>query len=344
MNRENLYLRSFLTTDGFSEFIEGLGGNPLALMQEAGLDTAPSRGRIQFASWNAMCRYFELASEDLNEPYLGLKWAYAQPKDYSNSGPTLFLGSIASNLRHSVDMIIEYQKIHTNGVLYSYEEDMVAKEVTCVVSIHPHSVSCRQFCEQILAGIAVMRQRYLPELRFNQVTFQHSAPNDLNLYEKIFECPIKFNAERNTITFDQSNMEMTKSNDLKTNILMPIVRHYFNWQINKHPHIKKSTKGMIVEILPSILGVNRSDIINIAEILNLHPKKLQRILQYEGTSYSDVLDDVRKGLAERLLVDSDISIDRIAKMLDYSSDRAFTAAMKRWFGMSAITYRHEFKR
>ena len=70
MKRENLYLRSFLTTDGFSEFIEGLGGNPLALMQEAGLDTAPSRGRIQFASWNAMCRYFELASEDLNEPYL----------------------------------------------------------------------------------------------------------------------------------------------------------------------------------------------------------------------------------------------------------------------------------
>ena len=99
-----------------------------------------------------------------------------------------------------------------------------------------------------------------------------------------------------------------------------------------------------MEILPSILGINRSDIINIAEILNLHPKKLQRILQYEGTSYSDVLDDVRKGLAERLLVDTDISIDRIAKMLDYSSDRAFTAAMKRWFGMSAITYRHGFKR
>ena len=77
--------------------------------------------------------------------------------------------------------------------------------------------------------------------------------------------------------------------------------------------------------------------------MNMHPKKLQRLLADEGASFAKILDDVRRSIASRLLRDTDIPILRVAKMLDYSSDRAFATAFKRWFGIAPSTYREQIR-
>ena len=107
----------------------------------------------------------------------------------------------------------------------------------------------------------------------------------------------------------------------------------------KHPKATQTISMLVGEAIPGILGVKGSDFEHVSRALNLHPKKLQRLLKEEGTSYSAILDEVRQNIAARLLTESDISVGRIAKMLDYSSDRPFTTATKRWFGMSATDYR-----
>jgi len=338
MKREGLYVRSTLESDGFDLFISGLGGNPITLMQEAGLSTTPPKGKIHFASWAAMTRYFELAAMQLNEPYLGLKWAFAQPKDYRNSGPTLFLGNIASDMRQFLDLAISYQKIHTNGVKYSYEENADKNELTAVISIHPLSPPCRQFTEQIMAGMAIMGGRYIENFKLKRVTFQYSQPSDMHLYHEVFKCPIEFDADRHTVVLDCDYMD-TKRQQLTTKIFIPAVKKYLNWKINNQPHAKQSLAITVAEILPAILGTRNSDVAMVAKQLNMHPKKLQRLLKDEQTSYSEVLDETRKNLADRLLAESNISIIRIATMLDYVSDRPFTLATKRWFGMTPTQYR-----
>jgi len=40
----------------------------------------------------------------------------------------------------------------------------------------------------------------------------------------------------------------------------------------------------VIQTLPTILGVRSSDIKTVAEVLDLHPKKLQRLLSDEGTA------------------------------------------------------------
>jgi len=64
---------------------------------------------------------------------------------------------------------------------------------------------------------------------------------------------------------------------------------------------------------------------DVANILDVSPKKLQRLLHEEGTKYSDILRDVRKGMAKRLrlLFESDMSIAHLAVSIDYSSTEAF---------------------
>ena len=71
----------------------------------------------------------------------------------------------------------------------------------------------------------------------------------------------------------------------------------------------------------------------------MSPKKLQSLLHDEGTSYSAVLDGVRKNLACRLLKESDMTIMHIAQLLDYSNDKTFIAAFKRWFDVPPGQFR-----
>lgn len=342
MKREDLYMRSFRGDDGFNEFVSDLGGNPVAITKAAGLAPSLPKGLINFESFSGVCRLFEEAAAQTGEPYFGLKWAFHQPSDFRFSGPNVLLISMADDARQWLDMAIDYQKIHSNGMAYNYEEDIVANTLTGVVSVHPFAPPCRQMVEQAVAGIALLCRRFISDFQLKSVTFQHSAPEDMSLYDKAFQCPVIFNADRITIEADHHYVELKKTS-LLTKIVTPIVKKYMEWELSKHPKAKQSISMMVAETLPGILGVQGSDIQNVANVLFLHPKKLQRLLKEEGNSYSNILDEVRRHITTRLLIESDISITRLAKMLDYSSDRSFAVASKRWFGMPASKYRQSLR-
>ena len=342
MKREDLYMRSFRGEDGFNEFVSSLGGNPALITKTAGLTPSLPKGLINFESFAGACRLFEEAAAQTNEPYFGLKWAFHQPKDFRFSGPNILLLSMSNNAREWIDMAIDYQKIHSNGMSFRYEEDLATNTVTGIITVHPLAPPCRQMVEQLLGGIALLGRQFIPDFKLNLVTFQHSPPQNMDLYEEVFQCPVIFNADRITVVADHHYLGLQKTS-VVTKMVTPLVKKYLNWQLAKHPKAKQSISMMVAGVIPVILGVKGSDIQQAAQALNIHPKKLQRLLKEEGTSYSQILDDVRRNIAARILAESDISIIRLAKMLDYSSDRPFTTASKRWFGMPASEYRQRLR-
>lgn len=343
MKREGLYTRGHPQHDGTYDFIKSLGGNPYSIAQKAGLNDTPSKAFINYMPWENLCNFFEISAKDLNEADFGLKWAHHIPEDLRNTGPTLFLASKASNIRHLIAMLLDYLSIHTNGVTFAMEENLDAGSVTGVFTIHPHSPPCRQYCEHILAMVTVMGRRHIPNFKIDAVSFQYSEPDDLTWYTKLFQCPVQFNADRNTITADRTYLGDGEMNTI-IKLITPILKTYLNWRVAKHPYGSKSITQLVTEVLPSIIGTQNSDIQSVAASLQFHPKKLQRLLADEGTNYSDVLNETRRNIAERLLGETDISIQRIAKMLDYTNDRALTAAAKRWFEMTPSKYRNFIRR
>ncbi len=342
MKREDLYIRSFRGEDGFNEFVTSLGGDPVAVTKASGLSPSLPKGLINYESFARICRLYEEAAKQTGEPYFGLKWALSQPTDFRFNGPIVFLLTKATDVRHWMDMAISYQTLHINGVTYRYEADKAADSVTNIISVHPLAPPCRQMVELLLAGYALMGYQFIPDCKFKRATFQHSAPEDMALYEKIFKCPVIFNANQTTLVSEYSYIEV-KNTDLMTRIASPFIKKYMDWRIVKHPIAKQTISMLVIETIPTILGVQGSNIQHVARALDLHSKKLQRLLKEEGTSYTTILDEVRQNIAARLLAESDISIARLAKMLDYSSDRAFTTASKRWFGMPASEYRQVLK-
>ncbi len=77
----------------------------------------------------------------------------------------------------------------------------------------------------------------------------------------------------------------------------------------------------------------------VARELKIRPRTLQRRLNEEGSSFSELLDEVRRTLATSLLEDRSLGIHEIAFLLGYSEPSAFYRAFRRWQQVSPSAFR-----
>jgi AraC-like DNA-binding protein len=77
----------------------------------------------------------------------------------------------------------------------------------------------------------------------------------------------------------------------------------------------------------------------VADDLHVSPRTLQRRLSEEGTSFSDLLEELRRGMATLLLNRNDLAIHEVAFLLGYSEPSAFYRAFRRWQQTSPQAFR-----
>lgn len=78
-----------------------------------------------------------------------------------------------------------------------------------------------------------------------------------------------------------------------------------------------------------------------ASWLDVNPKKLQRLLSYEDTSFSEQIDGFRSKRLKKLLMMTGDPLNIIAYKLGYSSTESLNAASKRWYNASPRKLRHQ---
>ena len=76
-----------------------------------------------------------------------------------------------------------------------------------------------------------------------------------------------------------------------------------------------------------------------ALLLGTSQRSLQRQLAAAGTTYSEVLEGVRRDIAIELVRDTELRMGDITKELGYSDPAHFTRAFRRWTGCSPRQYR-----
>jgi AraC-like DNA-binding protein len=79
----------------------------------------------------------------------------------------------------------------------------------------------------------------------------------------------------------------------------------------------------------------------VAKNLAMSTRTLARRLADEGTTYEDVVDQLRQSLALQYIKDRSISLSQIAWLLGYEGTSAFNHAFLRWTGRSPSTSRKE---
>lgn len=79
-------------------------------------------------------------------------------------------------------------------------------------------------------------------------------------------------------------------------------------------------------------------LLEVSRFLEISKRTIQRKLKEMNTSFSDILDDVRKQKAKEYL--KNCSIRKVAKYLGYKERTSLTGAFKRWYNMTPEQYKN----
>jgi len=95
----------------------------------------------------------------------------------------------------------------------------------------------------------------------------------------------------------------------------------------------------LARVLASMLATEPLTVDEVGSRLGVSSRTLQRRLHTEGTSFAEVLEQLRRREAEQLLRDRRLTVEAIATRLGYSEPSTFYRAFRRWRRTSPAAFR-----
>jgi AraC-like DNA-binding protein len=92
-----------------------------------------------------------------------------------------------------------------------------------------------------------------------------------------------------------------------------------------------------------LLPTGRCSLQNVADVLGMHPRTLQRELRSSGADFRGIVDRTRRELVTDYLLETRATLSQVSAMLGYSDQAAFNNAFQRWYGVPPGRWRKESK-
>jgi AraC-like DNA-binding protein len=301
-------------------------GIPLSLLDDPE-NTIPIR---------ALGRLLTLCVERTGCPHFGLlTCSQAGP---STLGLVGFLVQHSPDVRSAVRSLVTHLQLHDRGAVPTLSVQGGA--VTMGYAIYQKNVESQ---EQIYDGAMavtrnIMRSLCGPAWRPTEVHLSRRRPADPGPYQRLFEAPVRFDAEESALVFSEKWL------DHRLPGADPALHRFLQDQVEA---LEAQTGGAFVEQLHRLLRTRihagECSAASVAEMLSLHPRTLHRRLEAGGTSFRTLLEEVRFQLARDLLDNANLPLSQIAGALGYADASAFTRAFRRWAGTTPGRWRQQHR-
>jgi AraC-like DNA-binding protein len=179
----------------------------------------------------------------------------------------------------------------------------------------------------IFAGITNLAQRGTEtSIKPRRLEFMRRAGNEAML-QRHFGCELRFDAPHDLMVFDEAvlALPMVNRNAQLLAVLLPGLEKAVG-QDDEARTLADDVRALLSE---AICG-DRPAIAKVARSLRMSPRTMQRRLGELGTTYQEVLDDVRRQSARRLLANTDLAIGEVAFLLGFEEVNSFTRAFQAW--------------
>ena len=156
------------------------------------------------------------------------------------------------------------------------------------------------------------------------------------VYEKHFQCPVKFKAARNVLIFDKADMDsafLTYNADL-LGVVAPQLEAELKQQL-----AEKSFREQVKGILKRLLAGERPAIEHVARELRVSKRTLQRRLTEDGITFQELMEEARRELARHYLLHSSLELNETAYLLGYEDANSFFRAFHEWEGTTPGQWR-----
>jgi AraC-like DNA-binding protein len=304
------------------------------LLRRAGLSERdvddPSR-----ISATAQSKLLEYAAEAVNDSAFGLHLAeQANPRA---AGLLFYVASAAINLGQALALYERYFRIVNEAVrlkLTRAPDGVVVEFKFPGLSRHSAQQNTEFGISVILMALREVAGRNIHPTR---ATFTHARNSYLRAFERFYGCPVEFAAFSDQLAF--SNETLAVPLFTGDPYLLDTLRPFCDEAAKERSTAKGTLRAAVEDELQRTLphGKARRDLV--AKKLAMSARTLSRRLANEGTSYEEVVDQLRRSLALQYIKDRGISFSQIAWLLGYEGSTSFNHAFVRWTGRSPSTAR-----
>lgn len=311
---------------------EALGLPVARILLEARIEPtslADSSARVPLASEERMWNY---AVELSGEPTLGLKVA-----EQLRPGAT---GSFEYLLRHSetleqlLSRAARFSRLADDLAIISWEcRDGVATITVARTAEHPVPYAGT---ECLFAVIASAARDLFPHRRPLEAHFEHTARADVATYRAVLGCPVRFAAGGNRILVPEAWLAEATSN-VDGNLGKVLEQH--NAHLLAQLPSLQDFLGLTRQHMRTLLERGELSLETLARALRVSERTLRRRLQGQGTSFQELLDELRRNQALLRVADETLSLEQLASSLGFAEMSSFHRAFKRWTGSTPAKYR-----
>ena len=212
------------------------------------------------------------------------------------------------------------------------EEAWFCRQGIGTISIGSNQVELYTLIYMIKIVQQITGQKWQPVKVYLQMDLMPSLFHNAQLSE----IEIYFNQEFTAIAFPRNLLQKKRSQSRKTKFSF---EHH--WDIWQQSLPATDFVGSIAQTLESLLPHNITNIDLVAYLMGLSTRSLQRQLAQEETTYSALLEAVRREKAIALLKNSQLNLTDIAYQLGYANSANFSRAFKRWTNFSPRYFRQQ---
>ncbi|WP_339322919.1 AraC family transcriptional regulator ligand-binding domain-containing protein [Paenibacillus sp. FSL W8-0194] len=176
-------------------------------------------------------------------------------------------------------------------------------------------------------------------LTARSVEFSHPM-GGVKALEAYFGCPIRTGATANRLTLHRRDLDrpFISHNKELLEILTPVLDQSLEEDRNR------SISEIVRRILKRSLIGGGLDIRAVASELCMSDRTLQRRLTGEGTTFKQLLTQVRHEQAREYLAEPELNIKEVAYLIGYEDQNSFYRAFRLWEGDTPTNWRSEHLR
>ena len=326
-----MHLARASSITGYEKLVRDRGYDPVELLAAAGLTLRQLRAPNSYCAYTAISEALDLAADALDEPLFGLL--------VSSTQSTLIFGDLTliaaqqPTLEAAMETTNRFVSVQAGGVSVTSELDQDR------LRLKFHSETCERYgClqkAQLSVGQLAMMVTELLGLSQPQfpICLRQSGPTATTLPESLLQ-RIRFNAPYDGIEIPASWRHRKPHRDEAA-----IRQHLEHALLDLQAKHAESFVDQVKTIIGNLLPLGESTVTNVARTLGFSARGLQQRLSKEGTTFGELLAEVRQSIAQQHLSATRIPITDLALSLGYAEVSVFSRQFKKWTGQSPLAYR-----
>lgn len=320
----------------FRQVVESLGGDAVGCARRVGLPVEALDTDELLVEDSKLAAVLEVAATDLGCPDLGLR--VGQVQDLGLLGPLAVAIQHSPSVADALECTSRYLFVHARDHSVEVVED--PEGARGVVALR-YAFPGRRPLPQATDMTVLFLHRTVMFLAggpygLKSVDLPHEPVAPRRRYEEAFGARVRFG--RSVAVLRMPSSLLSRTLDGVDATVRSLAMAFLSRQ---SPESGRAVTSRVRAVLDQSLGTGPTDLADVASVLAVHPRTLQRQLAAEETSFGAVLDSVRRARARSYLTTTTMPLAQVSNLVGFAEQAVLTRCAKRWWGRTPSQLRQE---